>query len=90
MTMMQIPRRSPAFLLARIHGDAYAYSGDTDAFTRVPRMPLDLPEQLESALLHLHSIDQGKTIVTERADNGGCKARGGSWGRGPDLRGKEG
>lgn len=70
MTTMQIPRKSPAFLLVRICGDAYAYSGETDAFTRVPRMPLDLPEQLESALLHLHSIDQGKTIDTEKSSLG--------------------
>lgn len=78
---MQTPRKSPAFLLVRIHGDAYAYSGDTNTFTRVPRMPPDLPEQLESALLQLHVIDQGKSAVTEsRGFHRGCKARWGNQG----------
>ena len=67
---MQTPRKSPTLLLVRIHGDAYAYSGDTDAFTRVPRMPVDLPEQLESALLQLRAIDQGKSVVPESRGSG--------------------
>lgn len=46
-------------LLVRINGDAYAYSGETGAFTRVPRMPVDLPDQLEAALHTLDSIEQG-------------------------------
>ncbi|KAL3134240.1 hypothetical protein ABBQ38_006671 [Trebouxia sp. C0009 RCD-2024] len=56
--LRQSPRKGPACLLIRIQGDAYSYSGDSNAFTLVPRMPLDLPEQLESALHQLRAIDQ--------------------------------
>ncbi|KAL3147352.1 hypothetical protein ABBQ32_002835 [Trebouxia sp. C0010 RCD-2024] len=55
----QSPRKGPACLVVRIQGTTYAYCGDSNAFTRVPRMPRDLPEQLESALHQLRCIDQG-------------------------------
>ncbi|KAL0035584.1 hypothetical protein WJX79_000466 [Trebouxia sp. C0005] len=44
-------------LLVRIRGDAYAYSGESGAFTRVPRMPVDLPGQLQQAQQALTLID---------------------------------
>lgn len=46
-------------LLVRIRGDAYAYSGESGAFTRVPRMPVDLPGQLQQAQQALAAINQG-------------------------------
>lgn len=53
-------------LLVRVSGDAYAYSGETGAFTRVPRMPVDLPDQLEQALHSLDSIDRGGSAACMR------------------------
>ncbi|KAL0050516.1 hypothetical protein WJX82_001360 [Trebouxia sp. C0006] len=47
-----------SFLLVRIRGDAYAYSGESGAFTRVPRMPMDLPDQLQQAQQALAAINQ--------------------------------
>ena len=46
-------------LLVRIRGDAYAYSGESGAFTRVPRMPVDLPDQMQQAQQALASITTG-------------------------------
>ncbi|KAL0020340.1 hypothetical protein WJX77_012513 [Trebouxia sp. C0004] len=45
-------------LLVRIRGDAYAYSGVSGAFTRVPRMPVELPDQLKQAQQALAAINQ--------------------------------
>ena len=53
--------RHATCLLVRIKGDAYAYSGETGVFTRVPRMPVDLPDQLEQAQHALASIDHGQS-----------------------------
>ena len=60
---LQSFRSSGACLLIRINGDAYAYSGDSERFARVPRMPVDLPDQLELALHQLDSIDRGIDIM---------------------------
>jgi len=56
---MQSASGHASFLLVRIRGDAYAYSGESGAFTRVPRMPMDLPDQLQQAQQALAAINQG-------------------------------
>lgn len=56
---VQSPSGHATCLLVRIRGDAYAYSGDSGAFTRVPRMPVDLPDQLRQAQQALAAINQG-------------------------------
>ena len=50
---------SPVAILVRLHGLYYYYSESAEAFVMVPRVPSDLPLQLNRAVTSLKGIQTG-------------------------------
>ena len=51
--------QGPPILLVRLFGCCYVFDETSESFVKMPRMPLDMAEQLQNAVLALKSVEQG-------------------------------